>query len=139
MSLNADILEQSFEKIKPQSEQFAASFYGNLFEGSPEAKPLFASTDMAKQQKMLVAALALVVDNLRKPDVLTKAVKDLGARHVKYGTKTEHYPLVGAALLKTFEQYLGGEWTPEVKQAWADAYGVLSDLMLEGAESVAAS
>lgn len=136
MSLNADLLEQSFDKIKPQSEQFAASFYNNLFENSPEAKPLFANTDMAKQQQMLVAALALVVDNLRKPDVLNKAVKNLGARHVKYGTKTEHYPLVGAALLKTFEQYLGDEWTPDIKKAWTEAYGVLSDLMLEGAASV---
>ncbi|MGK7903661.1 MAG: globin family protein [Hormoscilla sp.] len=134
MSLEVELLEQSFEKIKPRADEFATSFYDNLFTDNPEAKPLFANTDMAKQKKMLVAALVLVVDNLRKPDTLTKALKDLGARHAKYGTLSEHYPLVGGAILKTFESYLGSDWTPEVKQAWVDAYGAITDLMLAGAE-----
>lgn len=134
MSLNVELLEQSFEQIKPRADEFATSFYDNLFTDNPEAKPLFANTDMAKQKKMLVAALVLVVDNLRKPDALTKALKDLGARHVKYKTLPDHYPLVGGAILKTFESYLGSDWTPEVKQAWVDAYGAITDLMLAGAK-----
>lgn len=134
MSLNVELLEQSFERVKPRADEFATSFYENLFTDNPEAKPLFANTDMAKQKKMLIASLVLVVDNLRKPDVLTKTLKDLGARHVKYGTLSEHYPLVGGAILKTFESYLGSDWTPEVKQAWVDAYGAITDLMLAGAK-----
>lgn len=134
MSLNAELLEKSFARVKPQEEKFANSFYDNLFADNPEAKPLFANTDMAKQKKMLFASLVLVIDNLRKPDVLTDALKGLGARHVKYGALPEHYPLVGGALLKTFESYLGAEWTAEVKQAWVDAYGAITELMLSGAE-----
>lgn len=89
---------------------------------------------MKKQQQMLVAALVLVVDNLRDPDKLQETLKGLGARHVKYGTLPEHYPLVGNALLTTFEQYLKADWTAEVKQAWVDAYGAITALMLEGAD-----
>ena len=134
MSLQVEVLEQSFEQVKPKADDFVTSFYDNLFTANPEAKPLFASTDMAKQKKMLLNSLVLVVENLRKPDVLSDALKGLGARHVKYGALPEHYPLVGNALLKTFSDYLGESWTPDVKQAWVDAYGAITTLMLEGAD-----
>ena len=134
MSLAVATLENSFEKIKPQADEFVASFYENLFRLYPEAKPLFAHTDMAKQKKMLLSSLVLVVENLTKPAVLTETLQGLGARHVKYGALPEHYPLVGNALLTTFEQYLGDEWTEEVKQAWVQAYGAITELMLSGAD-----
>ncbi|MBC6478965.1 MAG: flavohemoprotein [Hormoscilla sp. GM7CHS1pb] len=134
MSLNVELLEQSFDLIKPRADEFSTSFYNNLFTDNPEAKPLFANTDMETQKKKLMDSLVLVVDNLHQPDVLTKTLKELGARHVEYGTLSEHYPLVGGAILKTFESYLGSDWTPEVKQAWVDAYGAITELMLAGAE-----
>ncbi|MEO0948727.1 MAG: globin family protein, partial [Cyanobacteria bacterium J06641_5] len=132
--LQVELLESSFEKVKPKAAAFASSFYDNLFAAYPAAKPLFNTTDLAAQQKKLVASLVLVVENLRKPDVLGSTLKGLGARHVQYGALPEHYPLVGNALLMTFEQYLGSDWTAATKQAWVDAYGAISTLMLEGAD-----
>ena len=134
MSLKVELLEQSFEQVKPQADEFVDSFYDNLFTDYPAAKPLFAHTNMAKQKKMLLGSLVMVVENLRKPEVLSESLKGLGARHVKYGALPEHYPLVGNSLLKTFGQYLGINWTEEVKQAWVDAYGAITTLMLEGAD-----
>ncbi len=134
MSLQVELLETSFEQVKPRADEFVTSFYNNLFTLYPEAQPLFANTDMGAQKKKLLNSLVLVVENLRMPDVLSNALKGLGARHVKYGALPEHYPLVGNALLTTFEQYLGSDWTPEVKQAWVDAYGAITNLMLEGAD-----
>ena len=89
---------------------------------------------MASQKKMLLNSLVMVVENLHHPDVLDKALRGLGARHVKYGALPEHYPLVGGALLTTFEQYLQEKWTPDVKQAWVGAYGAISEIMLDGAD-----
>ena len=134
MSLKVEVLEKSFAEIKPQANEFVASFYDNLFTANPEAKPLFDTTDMEAQKKKLLGSLVLVVDNLRKPDTLNGALRGLGARHVKYGALPAHYPLVGGALLTTFEQYLQDKWTPEVKQAWVDAYGAISEMMLDGAD-----
>jgi nitric oxide dioxygenase len=134
MSLQVELLEKSFAKIKPQANEFADSFYENLFTASPEAKPLFANTRMDAQKQKLLASLILVIENLQVPSVLNDSLEGLGARHVKYGTLPAHYPLVGNALLTTFEQYLKSEWTPEVKQAWVDAYGVITDIMLNGAD-----
>ena len=38
MSLQVELLEQSFEAIKPQADNFVNSFYDNLFTANPEAK-----------------------------------------------------------------------------------------------------
>jgi hemoglobin-like flavoprotein len=132
--LQVELLEASFEKVKPQASEFVSSFYGNLFTDYPAAKPLFAHSNMAKQEMMLLESLVFVVENLRQPGTLSGALQGLGARHVKYGALPEHYPLVGNSLIKTFSQYLGDDWTPETQQAWADAYGVITDIMLEGAD-----
>lgn len=132
--LQVELLEQSFEDVKPHANEFVSSFYENLFTTNPEAKPLFEHTDMAAQKNMLLNSLVMVVENLRKPDVLSGKLRGLGARHVKYGALPEHYPLVGGALLTTFEQYLKEKWTPEIKQAWVGAYGAISEIMLDGAD-----
>ncbi|MGB3493466.1 MAG: globin family protein [Elainellaceae cyanobacterium] len=132
--LQIELLEESFEKIKPHASEFVPSFYENLFTDYPAAKPLFAHTNMNEQGNKLLASLVFVIDNLRKPGELTGALKGLGARHVKYGALPEHYPLVGNSLLKTFEQYLKSEWTPEIKQAWVGAYGLITEVMLDGAD-----
>ncbi|MEM0980095.1 MAG: globin domain-containing protein [Cyanobacteria bacterium P01_H01_bin.58] len=132
--LKIALLEQSFEGVKPHANEFVTSFYGNLFTDYPAARPLFSHTDMGDQGRKLLTSLVFVIENLRKPGELTGALKGLGARHVKYGALPEHYPLVGNTLLKTFEQYLGTDWTPDVKQAWVDAYGLITEVMLAGAD-----
>lgn len=134
MSLKVELLEQSFGKVAPQADDFVMSFYDNLFTDYPAAKPLFEHSDMKKQGQMLKGGLVMVMENLRNPDVLSKALGGLGARHVKYGALPEHYPLVGNSLLKTFDQYLKEDWTEETKAAWVEAYGAITALMLEGAD-----
>ncbi len=52
--LPIEILETSFEKIKPRGEEFAASFYTNLFKTYRETKHLFTKTDLDKQGKKLI-------------------------------------------------------------------------------------
>ncbi|NEP06174.1 MAG: globin [Okeania sp. SIO2G4] len=128
-----ELIETSFEKIKPRGAEFVASFYENLFAAYPEAKPLFANTDIQQQEKKLLNSLVLVVESLRHPEVLAQVLRALGARHINYGTLPQHYPLVGEALLKTLEQYLQQDWNSEVKNAWVFAYEQIVQLMFEGA------
>src|SRR6266576_50868 len=133
MTLQIELLESSFQAIAPRGEEFVTAFYERLFTGFPQTRAFFTSTDMLEQRKKLLGALALVVQNLRKPEVLTSALKGLGQRHVNYGVRPEHYPIVGAILLETFSDVLGECWTPICRDAWAEAYGVVSAIMLEGA------
>jgi hemoglobin-like flavoprotein len=139
MTLQIELLETSFQAIAPRGEAFVTAFYERLFTRFPQTRAFFASTDMKEQRKKLLGALALVIQNLRKPDVLTSALKGLGQRHTAYGVLPEHYPIVGAILLETFASLLGERWTPAYHDAWAQAYEAICAIMLEGASLPAAA
>jgi hemoglobin-like flavoprotein len=133
MGLNVELLEQSFELVAPHGDKLVDTFYRNLFTDYPAVKPLFEDAEMKQQKTKLLASLKLVVDNLRKPDVLTAALESMGERHVAYGAEEDHYPAVGATLLKSLAEVAGDAWNDELEQAWADAYGAISAIMLQGA------
>ena len=133
MSLNIEVLESSFSRIKSQEITFTTHFYANLLGDYPQVKPLFENTHMEKQAKQLFKSLVLVIDNLQNPDVLSTSLKGLGTRHIKYGVLPEHYPMVGGALLKTLSTCLGTTWNSTTEEAWSEAYGAITQLMLSGA------
>ena len=76
--------------------------------------------------------LAFAVDGLPRIEEIVPAVEDMGRRHAGYGVKDAHYSAVGSALLWTLEQSLGSGFTPEVKEAWTAAYGILAATMKNG-------
>jgi hemoglobin-like flavoprotein len=131
------LIQESFARVVPIQEQAAGLFYGRLFETAPETRPLFAKADMAAQGRKLMAAIAHVVGHLCAPEAMLPAVRDLARRHVGYGVTEAHYGSVGAALLWTLEQGLGPAFTPEIRDAWAAAYGLLSGVMIEAAGEMA--
>jgi hemoglobin-like flavoprotein len=123
------LVQQSFAKVAPISEAAAVIFYDRLFEVAPSVKPMFPA-DMSEQRKKLMATLAVVVGGLGNLQSILPAASALAKRHVGYGAKAEHYPVVGSALLWTLEKGLGESWTPELKDAWTAAYGTLSGFMI---------
>src|SRR5258707_12079984 len=123
------LVQDSFAKVAPISEQAAALFYGRLFDIAPEVKPLFRG-DMKEQGRKLMATLAVVVNGLSNLDAVLPAASALAKRHLAYGVKPGHYVPVGAALLWTLEQGLGPQWTPELAAAWTAAYTTLSQFMI---------
>ena len=133
MGLNVELLEQSFKLVAPKGEALVARFYERLFQKYPTVKPLFKHASMAEQKKKLLASLVLVIQNLRRPDKLTEVLQTLGARHVDYGAQPAHYEAVGENLLAVLAEFAGPSWTPAVKQAWTEAYGAITTIMLQGA------
>ena len=126
------LVQQSFTKVAPISETAAVLFYDRLFEIAPSVKAMFPA-DMTEQRKKLMMMLAAVVNGLGNLESILPAASALATRHVSYGAKAEHYPVVGAALLWTLEKGLGEGWTPDVSDAWTTAYGTLSGFMISEA------
>ncbi len=122
------LVQKTFDKVRPISETAAELFYNHLFELDPSLKSLFKG-NMKTQGRMLMQMIDYAVTSLDKPDTLIPTIQDLGRRHVGYGVKEEYYNTVGEALLWTLEQGLGKDFTPDVKDAWAEAYKLLSDTM----------
>ena len=126
------LVQESFSKVMPISETAAVIFYDRLFEVAPAVKAMF-SADMTEQRKKLMTTLAAVVNGLGNLESILPAASALAKRHVSYGAKPEHYPVVGGALLYTLEKGLGEAWTPELADAWTAAYGTLSGYMISEA------
>ena len=124
------LVQTSFAKVVPIAGTAADLFYGRLFEIAPEVRDLFPD-DLSEQKKKLMAMLGTAVGALTRLDQLLPAVRALGERHAGYGVEAGHFAPVGAALLWTLEQGLGEDFTPEVKDAWAAVYTVLSSLMIK--------
>jgi hemoglobin-like flavoprotein len=123
------LVQQSFGQVVPIADKAAEIFYGRLFDVAPSVKPLFRG-DLAEQRRKLMSALATVVKGLGDLPSVLPAASALAKRHVDYGAKPDHYPLVGEALLWTLERGLGPQWTPEVAAAWTAAYTALSNFMV---------
>jgi nitric oxide dioxygenase len=126
------LVQQSFAKVAPISEAAAVMFYDRLFEVAPAVKAMFPP-DMTEQRRKLMATLAAVVNGLSNLESILPAASALATRHVAYGAKAEHYPVVGATLLWTLEKGLGEAWTAELAAAWGAAYATLSGYMISQA------
>lgn len=135
--LDVELLEQTFALLKPRGQEIVDFFYDRLFELHPAVIPLFARADMHDQRGKLLAAIALVVANLRRPDALVPALQELGVRHIAYGAQPAHYDAVGGVLLEALAHVAGDAWTPAIEAAWGAAYAVAADVMVEAATHAA--
>jgi hemoglobin-like flavoprotein len=133
MSLDAHALRTSFDLVAPRGDELMDRFYARLFAAAPEVKPLFAGADMDAQKSMLLGALVLLRRHLDDLETIVPILRGLGARHVAYGARPEHYPVVGQALLRSMAEVAGEDWRPEHERAWTAALDVVAGAMLEGA------
>jgi hemoglobin-like flavoprotein len=127
-----ELVKASFAEVAPIQEAAAALFYGRLFELDPNLRPLFKS-DLKDQGRKLMSMLAGAVAGLELPERLIPTLRALAQRHVGYGVREEHYAVVGAALIWTLKQGLGGRFTDDVRQAWESAYALVASTMQDAA------
>ncbi|MCP9874701.1 globin domain-containing protein [Synechococcus sp. Cruz CV-v-12] len=130
-----DRLRASFDLLLADGSRLTAIFYAKLFERYPGVRALFP-TDMRAQEGKLMDSLRAVVAHLEAPQGLQAELRAMGARHVKYGAKTEHYPLVRDLLIESMADAAGKGWSPELNAEWTQAISIVSDIMLEGAATV---
>jgi hemoglobin-like flavoprotein len=136
MTLNLEALETSFDLVAPRGDELMDVFYARLFARAPAVKPLFAGTDLKKQKTMLLGTLVLLRKSLRDLDAIVPKLRELGARHVAYGARPEHYPVVGDVLIASMAEIAAEAWRPEHERAWGEAFAIVAGAMIEGAESV---
>jgi methyl-accepting chemotaxis protein len=133
MSLDLHALETSFDIVAPRGDELMDVFYARLFVAAPAVRPLFAGTDLRRQKAMLLSALVLVRRSLRDLPAIVPTLHRLGARHVAYGARPEHYPVVATVLIASMAEVAGPAWQPHHERAWAGALDVVAGAMLEGA------
>jgi NAD(P)H-flavin reductase len=121
-------LKENFAYVGAYGDEFALFFYSHLFLAHPELRAMFP-VSMSVQRDRLVGALGRIVSDVSSHESLVPFLQGLGRDHRKFGTVAEHYPAVGESLLATLAHFSGSAWTPELAADWAEAYGLIAEVM----------
>jgi nitric oxide dioxygenase len=130
-----EIIKSTAPLLKERGEEITTVMYGFLFARNPELKELFKNAE-PDQYKKLAAAVYAYAANIDKLEVLGKGIETIALAHVKTNIHPEHYPLVGGALLSAIAEVLGEAATPEVIEAWREAYFFLADVLIKREEEL---
>nr|WP_221203197.1 globin domain-containing protein [Modestobacter versicolor] len=128
-------MRASFARAGAHGDQVPLWFYSHLFLTHPETRAMFP-VSMATQRDRLFAALGEVMARVDDLDALVPILQQLGRDHRKFGAVAAHYPAVGASLLATLEHF-DDQWDDAVAASWAEAYGVIADVMIGAADGQA--
>ena len=131
-----EIIRETWLKVVPIGDVATELFYSRLFEIDPGVRPLFAKVDMPLQRRKLLQALNGVIESIEHLESVVPTLQELGRRHVGYGVKDAHYDSVGGALLWTLEKGLGEAWSEEAAEAWASAYALLANTMIDAGKEI---
>jgi hemoglobin-like flavoprotein len=85
---------------------------------------------------MLMSILSSVVKGLNRMPEMVGGLRALGKRHPDYGVKRADYDKVSSALMRTLEEFLADEFTPELHHAWMTVYGMIAETMIEASEDL---
>lgn len=127
-----DLLHLSLRLMEERKEIAAALFYPRLFDLAPETRPMFSDDIIAQTQKTIFAFSA-VVAQIQKVEAMQAIAGELARRHVAYGVKAHHYPVVGRAVISILGEVLEDRFTPEMEAAWTRAYDQISQAMVQAA------
>ena len=114
----------------------SSAFYQLLFERHPDLRALFPA-DMAHQLEKFVTELEALAVCLPNLSAFEERARHLGDRHHAYGVRARHYPMVRDALLDALRDHLAPDFDADDRLAWARAFNLLTEMMLEGAERLA--
>jgi NAD(P)H-flavin reductase/hemoglobin-like flavoprotein len=130
------LIDESLRLLGDQSDRVVGYFYAAMFVEAPQLRSLFPAA-MDTQRDRLFRALTGAVRNMAAPERLAEQLTALGRDHRKYGVRTEHYDVLGRALITALKHHQPDIWVPELEAAWLKAYSVMADLMIDGASEAA--
>ena len=124
-----DTVKATIPVLKEHGLAITSRMYDVLFEKYPETRSLFNSAP-DEQPKILAGAIAAYAMNIDNLGALNDAVGRMAEAHVRTQVKPEHYPMVGDAVLIAMKDVLGEAATPEIIDAWKEAFFFLADILI---------
>ncbi|RFU80218.1 nitric oxide dioxygenase [Trichoderma arundinaceum] len=127
------IIKSTVPIIREHGTVVTTTFYANMLAAHPELKNYFSlrNQQTGAQQAALANSVLAAATHIDRLSAITGAVEKIAHKHVSLFILPEHYPIVGKYLIGAFEQILGDAFTPEIKEAWTIAYGLLADIFIQ--------
>lgn len=127
------LIQLSFVRVLPNTDQAALHFFRQLFLLAPELRPLFP-VKPAQQRELFLDTLTFVVENLQRLDLLLLRVQALGKELAHYDLQSAHYDALLAALLEALAIGQEQSLPAETSVAWCEIYTLLSNAAQRAAE-----
>lgn len=125
------IIQDCIPILQKNGLNLTKEFYKVMFNDYPEVKPMFnmEKQESEEQPKALAMAILMAAKNIENLDNIKSFVEKVGVTHLKLGVKKEHYPIVGACLLKAIKNLLNPD--DETLKAWESAYSKISQFYIK--------
>ncbi|CAM4130088.1 NO-inducible flavohemoprotein [Comamonas aquatilis] len=134
-----EIVRSTVPLLETGGEALTTHFYQIMLAGHPEVRPLFnqAHQQSGSQPRALAHSVLMYAKNIDRLEGLGNLPAQIINKHVALQVQAEHYPVVGACLLRAIREVLGAEIaTDEVLAAWGAAYQQLADILIGAERSV---
>ncbi|RGE45830.1 NO-inducible flavohemoprotein [Comamonas testosteroni] len=134
-----EIVKATVPLLETGGEALTTHFYKTMLAEYPEVRPLFnqAHQQSGAQPRALAHSVLMYARNIDRLEGLGNLPAQIIAKHVALQVQAEHYPIVGACLLRAIREVLGAEIaTDEVIAAWGAAYQQLADILIAAERSV---
>jgi nitric oxide dioxygenase len=133
------IIRATVPLLETGGEALTTHFYKIMLAEYPQVRPLFNQAHQASgaQPRALANGVLMYARNIDRLQALAPLATQIVNKHVSLQVLPEHYPIVGACLLRAIREVLGPEIaTDEVIAAWAAAYQQLADMLIQAEASV---
>ena len=130
------IVKSTAPVVKEKGKEITERMYEIAFNERPEYRRFFENTHMKspeegrKQAAKLAASVYAYASHIDELEKLGNAVEQIAHAHVNTRVIAEQYPVIGECLLAAMKDILGDAATPEVMEAWTEAYNSLADIFI---------
>lgn len=134
-----EIVKATVPLLETGGEALTTHFYQTMLAEYPEVRPLFnqAHQQSGAQPRALAHSVLMYAKNIDRLEGLGNLPAQIINKHVALQVQAEHYPIVGACLLRAIREVLGAEIaTDEVIDAWGAAYQQLADILIAAERSI---
>ena len=131
MSLDYNIISESFKSIHQDLNQWTETFFQCLLNENPRLKPFFINSNMDNVKKNFASTVSMIIDNIQHDELLTDSVKHLALRHMQYGAVQEDYPIFGTALINSIKQSTTYQWNEQTQEAWEQAFDKIQNIAFQ--------
>ncbi len=127
-----ELVKKTVPALEAGGTAITDRMYQILFR-NPQIRDLFNQSHQAgsgSQSKALTAAIIAYARNIDNLSALASRIERINQKHVGLNILPEHYHFVAEALLGAIKDVLGNSATPQILDAWGEAYWFLADLLI---------
>lgn len=126
------VVKATIPALEAHGLAITLAMYDRLFQNE-EIRDLFNQSHQGaagSQPKALATAILAYANHIENPGVLIGAIERIAQKHAGLNILPEHYPHVATALLGAITDVLGEAATPQILDAWGEAYWFLAEVLI---------